>query len=201
MKKPDIDFNDVYEFLVRITLLFGMGLIIFAIFKALVTTPEPEPQTTQPQEICICVHPATETSPPVTEPTETVTETTVVEEDLYFGLTKDEVDLLARITMAEAEGETDEGKRLVIDTVLNRVDSEHFPDTVYDVIYQPGHFSPVTNGRLDRCDVQDEYVQLVLEELENRTNSDVAFFQMYEYSPYGEPMFQLGCHYFSSYKE
>ena len=35
---------------------------------------------------------------------------------------------------------SDEGKRLVIDTVLNRVDSKYFPDTIHDVIYQKGHF-------------------------------------------------------------
>lgn len=184
------------------TLLIYIATVIALLIanKEAAKNPENEPQTTLPQIICICVHPATETSPPVIEPlAETTTEAPV--EDLYFGLTKDEVDLLARITMAEAEGETDEGKRLVIDTVLNRVDSEHFPDTVYDVIYQPNHFSPVTNGRLDRCEVQDEYVQLVLEELENRTNNEVVFFQMYDYSPYGEDMFQVGCHYFSKWNE
>ena len=61
-------------------------------------------------------------------------------------MSKEDVELIALVTMAEAEGECEEGKRLVIDTILNRVDSEHFPDTVYDVIYQPNQFSSMWNG-------------------------------------------------------
>ena len=45
---------------------------------------------------------------------------------------------LAKLAMAEAEGEDTEGKALVILVVLNRVQSEGFPDTVEDVILE-GH--------------------------------------------------------------
>ena len=44
--------------------------------------------------------------------------------------------LLAKLTMAEAEGESLETKILVICVVLNRVKSNEFPDTVEDVIFQ-----------------------------------------------------------------
>ncbi len=57
--------------------------------------------------------------------------------------------LLAKIAMAEAEGEDTEGKALVILTVLNRVASKNFPDSIAEVIYQEGQFSPVSNGRFD----------------------------------------------------
>lgn len=53
--------------------------------------------------------------------------------------------------------------------------------------------------RIDRCYVKDKLVQLVREELENRTNYDVIFFRAERFSDYGVPMFQLGNHYFSSY--
>ena len=53
--------------------------------------------------------------------------------------------------------------------------------------------------RIDQCYVKEELVQLVREELENRTNYDVIFFNAGHYSKYGVPMFQLGNHYFSSY--
>ena len=99
-----------------------------------------------------------------------------------------------------AEGECEEGKRLVIDTVLNRVDSEYFPDTVYEVIYQPNQFSSMWNGRVDRCEVREDICELVYEELESRTNYDVVFFTAGEYSAYGVPMFQVGNHYFSKYE-
>ena len=60
--------------------------------------------------------------------------------------------LLAKIAMAEAEGEDTEGKALVMLVVLNRVLDDEFPDTVGEVIYQPGQFSPVSNGRFDEVE-------------------------------------------------
>ena len=44
--------------------------------------------------------------------------------------------LLAKIAMAEAEGEDTEGKALVIMAVLNRVWSNGFPDSIEEVILQ-----------------------------------------------------------------
>lgn len=114
-------------------------------------------------------------------------------------LSDEEIDLLALLTMAEAEGESELGKRLVIDTVLNRVDSElgYFPDTVTDVIYQKNAFTSMWNDRVDRCYVMDDIRQLVIEELESRTNSEVIYFRTGKYSKYGTPLFQEGNHYFS----
>lgn len=114
-------------------------------------------------------------------------------------LTKEEIDLIALVTMGEAEGETELGKRLVIDTILNRIDHPAFPDTVYDVVYQPNQFSVMWDGRIERCYVMPEIVGLVKEELSERTNYDCVFFMAGEYSIYGKPMFQECCHYFSSY--
>lgn len=112
----------------------------------------------------------------------------------------EDIDLMALVTMGEAEGESEYGKRLVISTILNRVDSEHFPDNVTDVIYQDGQFSCVWDGRLERCYVQEEIRQLVREEIKSRTNNEVIFFMADDYSAYGAPMFGEGGHYFSSYE-
>lgn len=70
-------------------------------------------------------------------------------------LPQEDIELIALVTMAEAEGECEEGKRLVIDTILNRVDSVYFPDTVHGVIYQANQFSSMRNGRVDKCFVDD----------------------------------------------
>jgi spore germination cell wall hydrolase CwlJ-like protein len=146
---------------------------------------------------------------------ETVTETDLVEEpevtdivmieyeeptEPEYSLTQEEIDLIARLVMAEAEGESEYGQRLVIDVILNRVDhpAKYMPDTVTEVIYQPSQFSPMWNGRFDRCYVKPEIVELVKEELISRTNYDVIFFRTNHYSQYGTPMFQEGAHYFSS---
>lgn len=112
---------------------------------------------------------------------------------------KEDIELIALVTMAEAEGESEQGKRLVIDTILNRVDSEdsYMPDTVYDVVYQKGAFSSMWNGRVDRVEVTDEVIQLVREEMESRTNYDVLYFHANKYGKYGTPLFAEGNHYFS----
>lgn len=57
---------------------------------------------------------------------------------------------LAKIAMAEAEGEDTEGKALVILVVLNRVWSDEFPDTIEGVITEDTQFTAYGNGRYDR---------------------------------------------------
>ena len=132
--------------------------------------------------------------PPVVQPEEPMEEPDAVT------LTQEEIDLIALCVMAEAEGEPEEGQRLVIDTILNRVDDPRFPDNVHDVIYQKNQFAGMYGERIERCYVKEELVQLVREELENRTNSEVVFFRTSHYHSYGVPLFQVGAHYFSSYE-
>lgn len=129
-----------------------------------------------------------------------IQEETTESEEAEVALSDEDIALIALVTMAEAEGESEEGKRLVIDTILNRMDSEYFPDTAYDVIYQKSQFSSMWNGRVERCEVRDDICQLVREELKSRTNYDVMFFTAGDYGKYGVPMFQVGNHYFSSYE-
>lgn len=60
----------------------------------------------------------------------------------------EELDLLAAIIQCEAGGESHEGKVAVGAVVLNRVRSSSFPNTISDVVYQSGQFSPVASGIL-----------------------------------------------------
>jgi len=60
--------------------------------------------------------------------------------------------LLAKIAMAEAEGEDTEGKALVMLVVLNRVKADGFPGSIRDVIYEKNQFSPIADGRFDRVE-------------------------------------------------
>lgn len=55
--------------------------------------------------------------------------------------------LMAAIIECEAGGESYEGKIAVGSVVMNRVASSHFPNSVVEVIYQSGQFSPVASGR------------------------------------------------------
>lgn len=134
-------------------------------------------------------------------PTETIKVETLVKQKPpdKAKLSNNDIELIALVTMAEAEGESEKGKRLVIDAILNRVDSKHFPNSVHDVVYQKNQFTSMWNERVQKCHVKDDICQLVREELECRTNSDVIFFQTTKYSIYGTPLFKEGNHYFSSY--
>ncbi|KHE72090.1 cell wall hydrolase [Halobacillus sp. BBL2006] len=60
-----------------------------------------------------------------------------------------EKDLLARLVEAEAKGESYAGKVAVATVVLNRVESDSFPDSLYGVIYDGIQFSPVLNGTIN----------------------------------------------------
>lgn len=62
---------------------------------------------------------------------------------------EEDVQWLARIIEAEAGGESLAGKIAVGNVVLNRVESEEFPDAVYDVIFDNRYgvqFSPAYSG-------------------------------------------------------
>lgn len=113
-------------------------------------------------------------------------------------ITMDDAVLIAKLVLAEAEGEPEMGKRLVIDTVLNRLDSSDFPNTVYDVIYQPYHYDPAWDGRIDQFSDLDDAFKLVVDEIHNRTNSEVLYFRTDKFHEFGTPMEQVGNHYFST---
>ncbi|MGM9922915.1 MAG: cell wall hydrolase [Bacillus sp. (in: firmicutes)] len=65
-------------------------------------------------------------------------------------LTSQEKDLMARLVQAEAKGEPYQGKVAVANVVLNRVESEKFPDTIGKVINAKGQFTPVANGAIKK---------------------------------------------------
>lgn len=193
--------------LTLLALYAAMGMYIFNV----ATEELPEPVQVKMEEITYVeeTHAVVSSSLPVVFQSEAPiikskmiemdeSESDIVVEEMK--LTDEEVDLIALVTMAEAEGESEKGKRLVIDTILNRVDSElrYFPDTVHDVVYQKNAFTSMWNGRVDRCYVDEDIRTLVLEELESRTNYEVMYFCAGDYSAYGTPMFPVGNHYFSS---
>jgi len=68
--------------------------------------------------------------------------------------------LLIKITYLEARGESLDGKTAVVRTILNRVESKDFPDSIEEVICQPGQFQPAKY--LEEVEIEEE----CLEEIE-----------------------------------
>ncbi|GKU79226.1 cell wall hydrolase [Paenibacillus sp. L3-i20] len=62
-------------------------------------------------------------------------------------VSRDELDMLAKIIHGEARGESYEGKVAVGAVVMNRLESANFPKTVEDVIKAPRAFTAIDDGQ------------------------------------------------------
>ncbi|MCG1024870.1 cell wall hydrolase [Dehalobacter sp.] len=88
---------------------------------------------------------------------------------------QEDVILLAKIIYAEARGESFEGQVAVGAVVLNRVESPKFPDTIREVIYQPGQFTAVLDRQIELTP-GDEAYKAALAALEGQDPSNDAIF-------------------------
>lgn len=66
-----------------------------------------------------------------------------------YDATDEERKLLAALIFCEAGNQSHEGMVAVGNVVINRVRSHKFPDTIKEVIYQSGQFSPACSGWLN----------------------------------------------------
>ena len=115
-------------------------------------------------------------------------------EPLFGKFTEREIDLMAQLVWHEAGNQDMVGKMLVADTVLNRMESERFPNTVEEVIFQKGQYT--TAKVLGRIEPPIECYGAVLSEIDGeRYNTEVIFFGR-AYGC-GEPLFQHQDHCFS----
>ena len=115
--------------------VFLLSLILcFIIIARIAAAPAKEKSvedTYNDTSSTVSISPVEKTVPEPSPPTE---EPEQVEEEWPYPISQEEIELIALVTMAEAEGETELGQRLVIDTILNRVDDSHFPDNITAVM-------------------------------------------------------------------
>lgn len=79
------------------------------------------------------------------------TETVASETPQYIiNFSQSEIDLLAKVVYAESKGQPFEGQVAVAATVINRIYSPKFPNTLTQVVYAPNQFSVVRNGAINR---------------------------------------------------
>lgn len=150
------------------------------------------------------------TAEPTAEPTteETTEETTehpTTEETTCFMVApaiKCEVDiddfkLMCRIVMNEAGGNSFKCQLAVAETIVNRVNSEYYPNNIYDVVYQPYQYSHANNG-----DVTDSVKEAVTQALEESTfDNSMVFFRDWYYHGFAEPYMEIDDMCFSLKKE
>jgi len=67
---------------------------------------------------------------------------------LPAGYTEQDLQILANAVYGEARGEPYEGQVAVAAVILNRIESDQFPNTVSEVIFQPRAFTAVADGQI-----------------------------------------------------
>ncbi len=110
------------------------------------------------------------------EATEAVVEIEEAEEAIV--LSESDYNTLLRIVQAESGGCDIIGKILVANVILNRVESNEFPDSIHGVVYQKSQFSPVIDGSINRCKVSDETREAVERALNGEDPSEGALYFM-----------------------
>lgn len=89
----------------------------------------------------------------------------ILEHTMKYQLSDKDYDALLRIVEAEAGGEDQDGKLLVANVVLNRVNSKTFPDSVVEVVMQKeqgiAQFSPTVDGRYQSVQVSEDTKEAV----------------------------------------
>lgn len=99
---------------------------------------------------------------PVEEEVPEIVECTPVEEETddieyeqlnqNYGFDDYDIYIWAKIVMAESEGESQLCKEYVAQTILNRVLSDEFPNTIDGVVFDGYQFSPTFDGRWERVE-------------------------------------------------
>lgn len=129
-------------------------------------------------------------------PQETQFVQSTIQERNEINLTNDEYYLLAKCVEAEAGNQDLKGKRLVVDVILNRVDSERFDDDVISVISAKNQFSSYTDGGIAKATPSLETRLAISMETTAREDTDVLYFTAGGYNAYCVPAYKHGDHYF-----
>lgn len=100
--------------------------------------------------------------------------------EYVYDLSERDMELLLRIVEAEAGCEDEDGRILVANVVLNRMESELFPDSVAEVVLQTNNgvsqFSPVSSGSIWTVEISEETREAVEKALEGENISQGALF-------------------------
>lgn len=106
-------------------------------------------------------------------------ETTEYNNRWNITLTEEEIDLLARIVWLESCGEPVEGQQAVVEVIFNRMASELYPDTLYDVLSQKNPVQFCSWKNRDIAKPTDKEYQSIYEVLNGNTNilrNDTLYF-------------------------
>lgn len=106
-----------------------------------------------------------------------------------------EKELLAALIFCEAGNQPYEGQVAVGAVVMNRVKSESYPDTISEVIYQSGQFTPAMTGWLDSVLASGGYTNSAVQAAEDALSGSNPVNDCLYFST-GGGGYQIGDHFF-----
>lgn len=115
-----------------------------------------------------------------------------------WNLSENERYFLKRTVLAECGyNQPDEGVRMVVDVILNRVGTE-FGNDIYGVVSNPYQFSTYWDGAIaSTWNISEQVDRIVEEELQYGTSyPGLMYFTAGGYNPYCTPWQKVGDHYF-----
>ena len=115
----------------------------------------------------------------------------------HITLSPDETELLARIVWLESQGEPVKGQQAVVEVVFNRMRSDVYPDTLYEVLSQKNPVQFCSFKNRDRAKpTQKEYdsIQQVLDGKTRILRDDTMYFSTFPLTEHVEV--KIGGHYF-----
>lgn len=87
--------------------------------------------------------------------------------------------ILERIVEAEAGDQDIAGRQMVANVIINRIKSNHFPNSVKRVVFAHRQFSPISNGSYYRVTVSSLTKKAVEKALREKDNTKGALYFMY----------------------
>lgn len=111
-------------------------------------------------------------------------------------LTFEEIEVLSRIVQLEAGGEIKESKYATIETILNRIVSEKYPNTLLEVVSQNGQFSTWKNVMSIKATPSIDTYQSVVAVLTGQTNILTFNNLKFNNKPIGNNPIKIGNQYY-----
>lgn len=97
---------------------------------------------------------------------------------------------ISRTVEAEAGNQSELGKRLVTDTVLNRLNNGSFGEDVKSIVEAENQYAKGVTA-------SENTIRIVMEEYRKQTNTEVLHFRTDHFHYWATDLFQVGDHYFS----
>ena len=95
-----------------------------------------------------------------------------------FAITEEDYQVLLKIVEAESGGEDIKGRMLVANVILNRLEVGFGGDTITEVVFDKGQFSPVTSGKIFKMVPSETTIEAVERVLDGEDYSNGALYFM-----------------------